>query len=111
MFEDTSKNGVVDFVDSFNKLKKVRGMLKKRAKKYDSDSEQEEKEEKTKRTEEAKFVKKKKVVQKSTFKEAFSQVMESKASTKRFEEDTPILAKYKKPAAQAEIEKQDVIEL
>ena len=59
MFKDTSKNGVVDFVDSFNKLKKVRGMLKKRAKKYDSDSEPEEKEPKK---EEPKFVKKKKVV-------------------------------------------------
>ena len=61
MFEDTSKNGVVDFVDSFNSLKKVRGMLKKRAKKYDSDSEPEEKEKEPKR-EESKFVKKKKVV-------------------------------------------------
>ena len=60
MFKDTSKNGVVDFVDSFNKLKKVRGMLKKRAKKYDSDSEPEEKEDK--KSEEPKFVKKKKVV-------------------------------------------------
>ena len=99
MFEDTSKNGVVDFVDSFNSLKKVRGQLKKRAKKYDSDSDREDREEKEKKPEEAKFVKKKKIVQKSTFKEAFSQVMESKASTKRFEEDTPILAKYKKPAA------------
>ena len=59
MFKDTSKNGVVDFVDSFNKLKKVRGMLKKRAKKYDSDAEPEEKEPKK---EEPKFVKKRKVV-------------------------------------------------
>ena len=103
MFEDTSKNGVVDFVDSFNKLKKVRGMLKKRAKKYDSDSDREEKgdkeEKEDKKSEEPKFVKKKKIVQKSTFKEAFSAVINSKASTKRFEEDTPILAKYKKPAA------------
>ena len=33
-----SKNGTVDFVDSFNSLKKVRGLLTKRAKQYDSDS-------------------------------------------------------------------------
>ena len=43
MFSDT-KNGVVDFGESFDQIKKktVRGLLKKRAKQYDSDSDENE---------------------------------------------------------------------
>ena len=48
--------------------------------------------------------KKKKVVQKASFKDAFNQIMEP---SKKFKEDAPILSKYKKPAVKAEDEKRE----
>ena len=108
MFSDT-KNGVVDFGESFDKIKKktVRGLLKKRAKQYDSDSDDD--------APKGRPDKKKKVVQKSSFKAAFNQVLDKPdpvsqlLKTKKFEEDKqvtnedePILSKYKKPSKAVE---------
>ena len=73
------ENGVVNFIDTENfKKKNVRGLLRKRAKKYDSDEEKEAIESDDDPTHIKKVSKKK--VQKSTFEKAFESVITKQAT-------------------------------
>ena len=73
------ENGVVNFIDTENfKKKNVRGLLKKRAKKYDSDEEKDA----VSSDDDPRHIKKvaKKKVQKSTFEKAFESVIDKQAT-------------------------------
>jgi hypothetical protein len=95
--------GVVNFENIAEiKKKAVRGLLKKRAKKYDSDNSAD--------SDGDQELKKKKKVQKDSLGDAFKSIMNKKITESGEYADTAILSRYKRPAAivQEEKEKEDV---
>eukprot|EP00347_Sterkiella_histriomuscorum_P018550 403345084 len=95
--------GVVEFED-FNKLKKknVRGLLRKRAKRYESDNTG------SSDDDEVRIPKNKKTVVKSSFVSAFNSIINKKIEdqpTNSGPSEGPILAKYKRPAKEVTEEK------
>ena len=98
--EFRAKDGVVTFQDKKEiERKHVRGLLRKRARQYDSDSGESDTE----------APRPKRKVLQSSFQSAFKQIMDKKsgafAEDKKKESKEVILSKYRKPSAIAEAEK------
>jgi len=104
--EPIVRSGVVDFED-VNKINKksVRGLLRKRAKKYDSDDNELDSDGSAENVQKSMTDKKKKTVQKKSMAEAFQAIMNKKDKTfinedneeQQDDDHVPILSKYKKP--------------
>jgi len=95
----TRDDGTVEF-SNFNVLKKksVRGLLRKRAKKYDSDEEGEERGDSDNEYNPMITIGRnaKKTVLKNSFAAAFQTILNKKIADDKVEQ--PILAKYKRPS-------------
>ena len=96
-----SKSGTVAFADPKEIYKKnVRGMLRKRAKNYDSDNSDD-----ADKGTSAKRMKKGVKAANTNFQQAFKSIIKSQSTPKQFSEDkqsAPILSKYKAPINKAE---------